>query len=341
LGYVWVDTPLYQISRIIGPHGVTLFTLVMAAIITRIPKPAQIVMLMAVAIAPFLPTPQGPKPAAGAPIARLIHPNVVQQDKLNPDLRETLYQKQLALAALGPAVDLIILPETAIYLPMHIAAPEIADIAQGAHVFAGAQRRDGAGYYYNAGHMLTPDATVSHIYDKARLVPFGEYIPLGDWLETWGIYGLAARDVGFSKGPGPQVLTVPAIGKIHPLICYEGIFPHFVAATDNRPDMIVLITNDGWFGSVNGPAQHFAQARARAIELGLPILRVANRGVTGVIDARGFVPVSTQDYTATALDVAIPPAAPATLYSTWRDIPFIAILCILCLMGVGRRRLFH
>ncbi len=152
------------------------------------------------------------------------------------------------------------------------------------------------------------------MHDKSHLVPFGEYIPFGDLLVPFGIRAFAAQEgFGYTPGAAIRVLDLGRAGRVLPLICYEAIFAQDLNRAVGQADWILQITNDGWFGDISGPYQHLAQTRLRAIEQGLPVLRVANTGVSGVIDAAGqllhALPLNTEG----ALDVAVPRAAPATL----------------------------
>ena len=339
LGYVWIDTIAYQLAAIIGPHGMSLLTLILAALIARgrvMPRLAILTLSLAL---PFVPV-QGPGsgPAdENRPIVRLIHPNVAQKNKWNPDKTQAIYQRHLSLSHAGPAVDLIIWPETSVYLPIELARREIAGAAQGAHVVVGYQSRNPAGQYFNTLGVVAPHGEVQGEYHKSRLVPFGEYLPLSHLARAFG-YDFPE----FSAGSGPAQIDIEGIGRLQPLICYEGIFPQFVGGGDTRPDLLVLITNDGWFGEGQGPAQHFAQARARAIELGLPMLRVANRGVTAVIDPWGRSRDRLDLHERGALDAPIPRPRLATFYA---KNPWLGLLTFVGVLILGhfyrRRRDYH
>jgi apolipoprotein N-acyltransferase len=175
--------------------------------------------------------------------------------------------------------------------------------------------------------VVTPQAELQDEYHKTRLVPFGEYVPFGHLAALFG------HDFPeFSAGRGPAHIDIDGIGRIQPLICYEGIFPQFVGRGEVRPDLLILITNDGWFGAGQGPAQHFAQARARAIELGLPMLRVANRGVTALIDPWGRSRERLDLHERGALDAPIPKPRAATFYA---KNPWIGVLILVGLLALG------
>jgi len=329
LGYVWIDTPAYQMAAIFGPHGLSLLTLVLAALIAWGGVMLRLVVLTATFALPFVPMPglHNSPTVEGRPIVRLIHPNVAQENKWNPDKMEAIYQRHLSLTHAGPAVDLIIWPETSVYLPIDSARRDIADVAQGAHVVVGYQSRNPAGQYFNTLGVVAPQAELQHEYHKSRLVPFGEFVPFGHLAALLG-YDLPE----FSAGIGPAHIDIEGIGRIQPLICYEGIFPQFVGRGEGRPDLLILITNDAWFGAGQGPAQHFAQARARAIELGLPMLRVANRGVTAVIDPWGRSRERLNLHQRGALDAPIPKPRAATYYA---KNPWLGVLALTGLLVLG------
>jgi apolipoprotein N-acyltransferase len=138
---------------------------------------------------------------------------------------------------------------------------------------------------------------------------------------------------GYTAGTGPAVMDLGAMGKILPLICYEAVFPQDLRAAPERADWILQITNDAWFGTLTGPWQHMAQARLRAIEQGLPLVRVANTGITAVIDARGRVVQALDFGVAAYLDVpGVPGALPPTPYARWGEMP---VLLLLAGLGMG------
>ena len=126
-------------------------------------------------------------------------------------------------------------------------------------------------------------------YNKHHLVPFGEYIPFRQYINMTPI-GNRVADIGdFTRGPGVTTLHIDTLPKPSPLICYEAIFPGAVARRDDRPDWLVNVTNDGWYGKTAGPHQHFESARVRAIEEGLPLVRAANTGISATVDPLGRI----------------------------------------------------
>ena len=310
IGYVWIDTPLYQLAALIGPHGMTLLTIAMAYCLVNAWFPYRLGLIGLALILQFAPNTETLGPVNGAAVVRLIHPNVVQTEKWDPDRMESIYQRHVALMDTDGDVNLIVWPETSVYLPISLVQGEIAEVAQGAYVIVGYQNNFADHQYFNTFGIISPNGDLEAEYHKSRLVPFGEYLPFAKLAAFFGVQ----RDA-FSAGNGPSTLHIPGIGNIQPLICYEGIFPQFVGATDIRPELLVLITNDAWFGEGQGPAQHFAQARARAIELGLPMVRVANRGVSTVIDGKGAYGTSLQGDDVGFIDLAIPASLLPTFYS--------------------------
>jgi apolipoprotein N-acyltransferase len=227
--------------------------------------------------------------------------------------------------------------ETAIPWSLEWAGTALEEIARAggdAPVALGVQRSDGL-RYFNAMITLDQSGAVTQTYDKHHLVPFGEYMPLGDLLARFGIYGLAANQGhGYSAGPGARLLDFGPLGHALPLICYEAVFAHDVNAAPERPDFLIQITNDAWFGRGAGPRQHLAQARMRAIEQGLPLARVANTGISAMIDAHGRITASLPLNTAGYIDAALPAPGAVTPYARSGDLP-LALLVTIALAFFG------
>jgi apolipoprotein N-acyltransferase len=149
------------------------------------------------------------------------------------------------------------------------------------------------------------------------LVPFGEFVPLRWMLPAAWLTPVGAKD--FSSGPGSQTLTWPGLPPLSPLICYEAIFPELAVDRENRPQMLLNVTNDAWFGFSSGPHQHFHMARTRAVEQGLPLVRVANTGITAIVDGYGRVLDRMGLGEKGIIDTPLPVALPPTLYGQYWD----------------------
>ncbi len=339
IGHVWIGHAPVQLAALAGPAGLTLFTLLVAAGMAarRMLPSAAALALLAGAFGFGLWREALPDPAPRAATLRLVQPNAAQGLKWDPDQARIFFERQLSFTAAGARPDLAIWPETAVpYLIEEYpeVALRIAEAGRGSPVAVGVQRVEGW-QYWNSLAVIGPAGRIDAIYDKHHLVPFGEYIPFGDVLYDWfGLVAFAAQQGnGYSPGPGPVVLNLGgSLGKVLPLICYEVIFPQDVRAAPERADWILQITNDAWFGTWSGPFQHLAQARLRAVEQGLPLIRVANTGVTAVIDARGRIVQSLPFGAPGYLDAQLPGALPATPYAHWGDAP---VLILVLVLGTG------
>lgn len=336
VGYVWAPTPVAQWHAVFGPHGVTLVTLVLAASAAWAIERRSFIGLSVTALAGingfivgmFL-YPMSMDPTGFT--VRLIQPNAPQHQKWDRDFIPLFFNRQVDFTAQLPKPDLIVWPETAVPNLLDTAGPAlevIADAAAGTPVVLGIQREE-QGRFYNS--LITLDSTgqVADLYDKHHLVPFGEYMPAASLFARFNILGLAARaDAGYSAGPGPALIDLGPLGKALPLICYEAVFPQDVNGTPERPDLLLQITNDAWFGINAGPQQHLAQARLRAIEQGLPMIRVANTGISAVIDPAGRIVDSLPLGRAGFLDVPLPAPLSPTLYSRTGDWLAVMVLIV-------------
>lgn len=344
LGHVWIGTPVDQLAALGGASLLTLVTLLVAAlpVLGRWTGAAGSLAFLAAALGMGLWRLAQPLPDAGTVTLRLVQPNAEQSAKWEAARAQEFLERLLALTAKGTPADLTIWPETAVPYMLEY-APDVAGMVVGASegrpVALGIQREEGE-RFYNSLRVLEGEGEETARYDKAHLVPFGEYIPFGDLAYRWfGLRAFAAQAGNtYSAGPGPQVLDLGRFGRVLPLICYEAIFPGDVNAVSERADWMLQITNDAWFGRLTGPFQHFAQARLRAVEQGLPLIRVANTGVTAVVDARGRIVRSLPFGSMAALDTTIPGALPPTLYSRWGDLPVLLLLVGLVLGAMARRR---
>lgn len=362
IGHIWVDTPVAQFASLVGHHGLTLTALLAAAGLVLLMRPrrrwsgaAALGLVGAVALWGGITAQQPAGLAAGAmadrPVIRLIQPNAPQHLKWDRAMIPVFFQRQVAYTAAAnpdsgqPRPDLVIWSETALSVLLENAGPAldiISDAAGDVPVVLGVQRYVGS-RTYNSALVMDGQGVVQDIYDKHQLVPFGEYMPFGEVMERFGIYGLAAsRGGGFSAGPGARVLDLGAAGRALPLICYEAVFPQFIAQAPERPDFLMQLTNDAWFGAISGPYQHLAQARLRAIEQGLPMVRVANTGVSAMIDPHGRITAQLPLGQAGWIDAPLPPPLAPTVFARTGEAPVLAFVAILAalmtLHRVIRRR---
>lgn len=227
-------------------------------------------------------------------VLRLIQPAIPQALKWQSDLRQQHVIRQMAMSKrspgpLGPPthviwaetnVPYVIGPDSEIPAALAAAVP-----ADGALIF-GAPRRDADGRAFNSLFVVDDNGKVADTFDKYHLVPFGEYVPLRGYLP---FEKLTEGRGDFTAGPGPTTLRIDGLPPFAPIICYEVIFSANIVDRDDRPSWILNITNDAWFGPSTGPRQHLVQARLRAVEEGLPVVRVANTGISAVIDPFGRV----------------------------------------------------
>ena len=313
-GYGWAHTlPMAQLAAIGGIYWLSLVTVLWAALPGFLAIWPQQKIRKAVLLALLVATMGGawlygsyrlkthPTDISNDAIVRLVQPNIRQEDKWNPHKRGENLEKLLTLSVAGRENSLlptiIVWPETAIsdYLLIDdTARAAIRAVLSGYEkpviLLAGTMRHergptDGMKYFNSLvayDSRLQPVA----IYNKSHLVPFGEYIPLQKYIPLEPVVKFS----GFEKGGGPQTLRIPGFNlSFSPLVCYEIIFPGAVTGGEDRPDVIVNVTNDAWYGDSSGPRQHFIQAQFRAIEEGIPVIRAANTGISGIIDPAGRI----------------------------------------------------
>jgi apolipoprotein N-acyltransferase len=191
---------------------------------------------------------------------------------------------------------------------------------------------------FNSIRTIGDDGAILSTYDKLHLVPFGEFLPFQSLLESLGLQQLTRVRGGFTAGVRRAALAIPRLPPAAPLICYEVIFPGSVLTAEGRPAWLLNVTNDAWFGDTPGPHQHFAQARLRTIEEGLPLIRAANNGISAVVDPLGRVVRMLELGTDGLIDSGLPQPIEATFYSRWRDTPtFVALLILLIVVVFARR----
>ena len=195
---------------------------------------------------------------------------------------------------------------------------------------------------YNSVYVIDHDGSILSIYDKVHLVPFGEYLPFQDLLERFGLTQITKVQGGFISGDRHRSLNVRGTPRFLPLVCYEIIFPGSVVPRGGeRPHWLVNLTNDGWFWTSSGPYQHLQQARVRAIEEGLPLVRAANTGVSAVIDPLGRIIGSLPLGVEAILDAQLPRPIEPTLYARIGDGTSGVFLGVVAAIVLRRRLKLH
>lgn len=272
---------------------------------------------------------------------RIVQADIDQNYKWSPDAYRSIVDRYIGLTAQSAAEtpDIIVWPEGA--LPATAAdvfgdgSPDAAALARalrpGQSLIMGLSRgqadatAEGGARYFNSLFVLTDEGgsglRIAAVYDKYRLVPFGEYLPLGSLMSRLGVRSLVHVPADFSPGPRPAPIPVPGVGPVQPLICYEGLYPGFTPAGRGRPEWIVNISNDAWFGATSGPIQHLNLASYRAIETGLPIVRSTPTGISAMIDPWGRVVGDHRLASGESgvIDARLPRPAGATLYGRFGD----------------------
>ena len=346
-GYAMADfDALRQPAAWLGSYGLSFLVVLMAALpaaawgatgggATNVPRGIALLVALALPLALWAGGAarlQGLAPASTGVALRVVQGNFAQAEKWAPGARERALERYTRLTAQGGAVDLVLWPETAFPGFLDEDADARARIAaalpEGALLITGAPDRvrgEAGTRYFNSIQVYDAGGGILTGYAKHHLVPFGEYMPLPGWLP---LERIVASPGDFTPGPGPRTLALPGLPLVAPAICYEIIFPGGVTDPLFRPDWIFNATNDAWFGTSIGPKQHLAAARMRAVEEGLPVIRAANTGISAVIDATGAIRARLGTGKTGAIDAALPPALPVTLYARFGDWMLLALAAI-------------
>jgi apolipoprotein N-acyltransferase len=282
---------------------------------------------------------------------RIVQANVDQAHKWRPENSAEIFNTYLDLSRSGggkgglDGISLLVWPETAVPFLLAESAQALSAIGDvlpdGTSLLVGsgriveerdAQDRLVATRIYNSVLVIGDKGEVLDGYDKIHLVPFGEYLPFQDFMESLGVFQLTGVRGGFSAGTGSRLLSVPGAPQARPLICYEIIFPDEVRDKSQRPGWFLNVTNDAWFGGSAGPYQHFHQAQLRAVEQGLPVVRAANTGISAIIDPYGRVLGDLGLKKEGVVDGLLPEALPITKFVVWERWIEIAAL-VFALLG--------
>ena len=331
LGVIWIDVPVIaQLVQWVGAAGLSGLSIALAGSLLQSLQSHRLLFTLQVAALVFAQiTPRGVSPAGiktGQARVRIVQPNISQDEKWRPDLSRQHRQSLLALSG-KPRRDggsrFIFWPEAAISDEID-RAPHIRqqlaevlgpqDLLLTGGIAIAREPGGEATTATNSMFVIDSKAAIVARYDKAHLVPFGEYVPpFAEWL---GLSRFAAGAVEFREGPGPRTLTLPGLPKVAINICYEMTFPGQVINPADRPAFIFNPSNDAWFGKW-GPPQHLAQARLRAIEEGLPVIRSTSTGISAIIRHDGSIASSIPLGTAGFIDADLPPSGPPTFFSRW------------------------
>jgi apolipoprotein N-acyltransferase len=281
---------------------------------------------------------------------RIMQPNLPQDEKFRPAAKQKVLALYSSVSDRATAPDRsglrdvthLIWPESAFPFFLEREPDALAHIADllppGVVLITGAARVENKPAaqeprVYNSIRVIGDDGAILSTYDKVHLVPFGEFLPLQNFMESLGFEQITRVRGGFTPGTGLRAMSIPRAPAASPLICYEAIFPGSVLPQGERPGWLLNVTNDAWFGNTPGPHQHFAQARLRTIEEGLPLVRAANNGVSAVVDPLGRVVRILELGRDGVLDSNLPQPLAPTIYARFRDVP--TIFAILLLAGAA------
>lgn len=364
LGYALTyPLPLMQTAGVLGIYGLTLCTVLIFAAPLALWADAgrkahlpTLALALSSAIVPLLMLVGGgiyilkrqPISVDDSIRIRIVQASIAQREKWLPEKQGVNFERQLDLSRRNPSgvqddlagITHVVWPEAAMpFLPLD--HPEaLAAIGRllppRTHLISGAIRlqrppagSDAPRQAFNSLMVFgAPRGNLSAaIYDKIHLVPFGEYLPLQGFLESIGLQQLTRMRGGFSAGPAPRpLLSIPGLPRAGILICYEAIFPTEIVQGAERPGMLVNVTNDGWFGDSIGPHQHLHQARVRAVEQGLPLIRSANNGISAVIDSQGRILDKLDLNRRGVIDSGLPRIGPAPLYARYGEALFAGLV---------------
>lgn len=354
---------LAQSAAWIGIWGLTFFAVLIFAVPavladelftarhTWLPLIGGFTLLAALALGGSLRLSHNPTDSVPGVRLRLVQPNLKNDsDSFAPSELQNLADHYRALSSMVTQsrphglsdVTHLIWPEDP--LPFYRLPPEVMNfLPSGTVLITGGlrivrqQNNDGLGAY-NSIFVVDHNGNVLTFYDKMHLVPFGEYIPFQAWLEAFGLTRFIKSAGGLLRGSNRHNLATPNAPDFLPSVCYEIIFPDEIASREDRPGWIINVTNDGWFGASSGPYQHFQQARLRAIEQGLPLVRAANTGISAIVDPLGRIIAALPLDTEGIIDGELPRALSPTFYARYGDWG-VALMIGISLLFLGFHRI--
>ena len=360
VGAALLPLPVARLSTIVGTYGLSGILVLLAGVLLLafrrrwVPAAAVLGSIALATVLAALASP-APLPATGLDV-RIVQPNIGQQDKWREGFEEENFARLARLTGEPTAAPRLVLwPEAAVTEPLGdnrlLKAAEVGALRRRIGALLGPDdllltggitlvSPDGYSVTEATNSVFAIDASgrVLGRFDKAHLVPYGEYLPMRPILSAIGLSRLAPGDLDYNPGPGPQTLVLPLAGEVGFQICYEIIFSGDVVDADNRPGFIFNPSNDAWFGRW-GPPQHLAQAQLRALEEGLPVLRSTPTGISAVIDAEGRLLHSLPWQAAGFIDATLPPAKPPTLFARFGNLlPFLLALLLVIIAVAVRRK---
>jgi apolipoprotein N-acyltransferase len=353
IGVIWVTTPVAGLARWIGTYGLSGLVmleagLVMVAVKDRNVRPWAAGVVIALPLLGWLATMSNP--GTTSRLIRVVQANIGQATKQDPAYDERNFDALTRLTGPpGPVPRLILWPEAAVpyFLEEERWARERIAKLMGPNdvIMTGGDAlvydaKGDVSAARNSLFAMTPNAKLIARYDKSHLVPYGEYLPMRPLLSAIGLSRLVPGDLDFLPGPGPLTYALPGFGDAGVQICYEIIFSGQVVDSAHRPGFLFNPSNDAWFGAW-GPPQHLAQARLRALEEGMPIIRATPTGISAVIDAKGRIVTALPQGKAGFIQTTIPAVISPTPFATYGNILSVAFAFFLGLTGVAlgwRRR---
>jgi apolipoprotein N-acyltransferase len=362
LGYALTyPLSLMQSAGVVGIYGLALIAVIVFALppILWVEAPAgragrrarsaalaiALLPLLAAALYGHLRLAQGTPGAVPGVKVRIVQPSVPQREKWRPENQGQIFRDHLELSATSPAgtrdglagITHVVWPEAAMpFMPLERPEARAAIgelLPPGVQLITGALRvepqpanTERPWRFFNSLLVFGEQGSLVALYDKIHLVPFGEYLPLQPVLEAVGLRPLTRKRGRFEHGTTPRpLLHVPRLPALAPIICYEAIFPGAIIEGSERPGAMLNVTNDGWFGNTTGPRQHFHQARVRAVEEGMALIRAANNGISAMIDAQGRVVARLDLDVRGVIDADLPAPLPPPVYARFGDLVFLLL----------------